>query len=501
MKSQDYVMQIKDAILYINEHIDHYLDIFILYAELDTTCDSLSEVAKNYYDLFVKIFVSMQFLLKDKKIDDLLLKKNINKMIKILEKISHNVKLSKHNKLDVASGIVYLKLFSKVLENNEFCNLEKFSVDLNCYQSSTQESNTSNSNICTNDININTNSSSLFLNEDLSKKSNNCDNINNIKCKQKTQPNRLKQEIDNYELTKLVKKYDNKCEKKSSISSESASLYNSSSELSLLSESKKICCEKPHKNEKHKSHKKYYYVICDNNCSKTNNKCEESETCDKTNNKTNNKDTSGEIIQNPTILTGTGNSTLVVNTSTISIDQILKIYSLKILKQIESIEFVISSAIKIMSEIKRDFFGKINCIEMYGTTSNLDLAEIEYHNNLLNTLYNQLSILLLQTDSDNNPIFNNINQTITITINLGTGGTYQLFTLDNIYATYLSTKMDIIIGSGDYTFLLFSNNITVTNAIAIYKSSFLNVKNAIFALNANKKILCQWKDMILMKCT
>jgi hypothetical protein len=128
------------------------------------------------------------------------------------------------------------------------------------------------------------------------------------------------------------------------------------------------------------------------------------------------------------------------------------------------------------------------------------LAEIEYHNNLLNTLYNQLSVLLLQTDSDGNSVFNNTNKIITVTLNLDVSGTYQLFTLDNIYTMYLSTQMDVIIGNGDYTFLLFPNNITVSNAVAIYKTSFLNVKNAIFSLNVNKKILCQWKEMILMKC-
>jgi hypothetical protein len=281
------------------------------------------------------------------------------------------------------------------------------------------------------------------------------------------------------------------------LSSESSESSDSSSSESYVIERKKH----------HKKHHGHRNIICDisgnilNGGTTTINNT--------TNNTTNNSNTGGSNTnstigtsgnaQIPTILTGTGNATLVVNTTILSIDQILKIYLFQILKQIESIEFVIISAIKILSEIKRDFLAKINCLEMYSTTSNLDPAEIEYHNNLLNTMYNQLSVVLLQTDSDGNTIFNNVNQTITVTLNLGTGGIYQLFTIDNVYASYLTTQIDVIIGKGDYIFTIFPNVITVSNAISTYKTSFLNVKNAIFALNANKKILCDWKETLINK--
>lgn len=694
MKPSDCIAIIKDATIYITEHKEHYLDIFILYAEVHSTQDSLSDVAKNYSDLFTQIFVQMQFLARHQKIDDILLKKNIQKMQLILENIPKTIKLSKHQKLDIVSGIVYLKSFIKILTCDVFSDLLKSTSSMNSFHSSTQESNVSDIDILSyNDTKsllsasklsgtVNSKSSktsSLVLTGGMannisdSSEHNNVPNMTSISAKHTTIVS-----SDNYgELTKLTNKYRNDADNEYEYVSKSKynirddintnfsednpftslnytndnpddhirkhqekrnknkhlnesttkitelktndSLYdnennesrdkyskfdkdkynksknkhiieridecdeNSSSHSSYSSQS---CSDehlesspKKHKHHKHhesspiehKRHKqrdvktqttqikehnaktqttqikehnattqtkyvesssfssssseeqhhrrkhkhKHHHVICDvsgnvlngggattttiNNTTNNNNSNNNSGGTS-TSNTTNNTSTTDTSGYSPIILTGTGNATLVVNTTTISIDQILKIYSLKILKQIEAIEFVITSTIKILSEIKRDFLAKINCLEMYSTTSNLDLAEVEYHNNLLNTLYNQLSVILLQTDSDGNPIFNNMNQTITITLNLGSGGTYQLFTIDNIYAMYLSTQMDIIVGSGDYTFLLFQNNITVLNAITIYKASFLNVKNAIFALNANKKILCQWKDMITMKC-
>lgn len=706
MKPSDCIAIIKDATIYITEHKDHYLDIFILYAEVHSTQDSLSDVAKNYSDLFTQIFVQMQFLARHQKVDDILIKKNIQKMQLILENIPKTIKLSKHQKLDIVSGIVYLKSFIKILTCDVFSDLLKSTSSMNSFHSSTQESNISDIDILSygdtksfmsasklsGTVNSKSSKSgSLVLTGGMANNVSDCSEQNTAPSMINISSKHTVMSSDNYgELTKLTHKYRNENDNereydgtskynirnevntnfsedtpftsfnytndnpddhiqkhyekrnKNKYTNESTttkitelktndSLYDNENKNlhekypkfdknkynksknkhvieridecdenfdsfkndSSLSDNKHsssssdecaddnhgIYIESPKKRHKspkkhkqrdaktqtkqpkehnaktqtkqpkehnaktqtvpielrsestsssentssekhyHKSHrKKHHHVICDvsgnvlngtsgvttinNTNNNNNNNSGGTSTTNTTNttNATNNTTTVDASGYLPTILTGTGNATLVVNTTTISIDQILKIYSLKILKQIEAIEFVITSTIKILSEIKRDFLAKINCLEMYSITSNLDLAEIEYHNNLLNTLYNQLSVILLQTDSDGHPIFNNMNQTITITLNLGSGGTYQLFTIDNIYAMYLSTQMDIIVGSGDYTFLLFQNNITVSNAITIYKASFLNVKNAIFALNANKKILCQWKDMITMKC-
>lgn len=531
MKLNESVKQINEADLYIATHRDHYLDIFILYAEVKYKKDCVPSEAKKYNDLFFLIFKQMICLTKQQKIDDIKLKKNIKKMQIILEDIIQIIKLSKHKRLDVVSGIVYLKLFIKMLNGNIFDDLLKSNLNLNSFHSSTNEQNI-----------LNFSNEMFELELDVSK---NCKN---------------KRDENGYDTIKLLKrKYEN--DFKTNYSEDTdfipSSYVNKDPDLIILNHNEKkqnnLPCDKVYKHDKSK-------MILDKKCLSSSNCSETSESyvkkcknpqikldlsnsdlsslesssyeslkkCKKNTNKkiicdtsgnnilcnnvnnliTNNKckkfnnenDSSGSKINIPVVLTGTGNSTLLVNTTNISIDQILKIYSLKILKQIEGIEFVITQIIKILSEIKRNFLTKINCLEMYNTTSNLDLPEIEYHNNLLNTLYNQISIILLQTDADGNPIFNNINKTITITLNLGSGGIYELFTIDNIYAIYLSTQLEVIIGNGDYIFELFPNSITMSNAIKIYKNSFLNVKKAIFKLNENKKILCQWKSMILMKC-
>jgi hypothetical protein len=726
MKTTECIKHIQEGTSYIDEHKEHFLEIFIIYTEEHFTDDTFSDAAKNYFDIFIQIFITLQLLVKHQKIDDKEVIKNIKKILEIFNFMLKNVKMKAHYKVDVMSAVVYMKTFQKIFVSGLFNDLLKSSSSINSYHSSSPTNSTSECHIIDiseNNVNVvrssdgkilttpsrisgsgsavskqSKSSTGIMLTSGMnnnSYKPNKKNNMLSSVSKLNNQSSSSEDSGENYDLfdvdeiltapkTNLIKPRKNNIgisdeleksptddyirqamkkyqepftanesdadpsdfspyksdnpedyikrhkEKKSgyhhikqpvkeTAKETTTSMFQSTKDSLYENQNDKYDQSYNHKDRKdhnktnkdHKDHKDHNKTNKDHNkTNKDHNKTNKDqnktnkdvhkhidvqESCSESSDDSyisdsiidphpnsstehyrhkryheshhhhhhyyhhdssgNNQDTSGGTtnrgitvgsgttnggttnrgitvgsgttnggttnsngitnsngttnsgitsnITNSTtdssgitILTGVGSTTLVVNNSIISIDQILKIYSFQILKQIQSIDYVINTSIKILSEIKRDFVTKINCLEMYSTTSKLDLAEVEYHNNIINTMYNQLSIVLLQTDSNGNQIFNNVNQTISVTIDLGSGGTYTLFTIDNIFAQYTSTQVDVIIGKGDYILSFFKNTVLVSDAIAIYKTSFYNIKNAIFALNANKNIVTHWNDVV-----
>jgi hypothetical protein len=429
MKISDSIKIINESVEYLNNHKDHYLDIFFMfYSSSSSDCET-SDATNLYFD-FAKIFAKMDCFVKNKKINQNELKKNISKTKLTLETILNETKMSKHQKVDVLSGILYLKLFSHIIKLNLHCEENNFS-----FTSSSKESNISDIDL----ISLYNNKSNLPGNISLVAK-------NKLNCSQKQK--KIKDDIDEKSDCDTIKKSDvssiqitSNCNtiKKSDVSSNIQITSNITSENNNVIIPKKIKTEQ-------------------------------------------------------TML-------LIPNNATLTIDQILNIYSHQIIKQIDNINFVITSCVNILSELKRNFLSKINCLEMYGSTSNLDNSEVEYYNNLLITLYNQFNALLSQKDINDKTIFNNTTQTINIGLNLGSfdENIYQLFTIDNICVNFSNNTMKVTIGNNEYFFDTFPSNITIVNAISVYKQSFANVKKAIFILTSNNNILQNWKQIVTKK--
>lgn len=187
-------------------------------------------------------------LTKQQKIDDIKLKKNIKKMQIILEDIIQIIKLSKHKRLDVVSGIVYLKLFIKMLNGNIFDDLLKSNLNLNSFHSSTNEQNI-----------LNFSNEMFELELDVSK---NCKN---------------KRDENGYDTIKLLKrKYEN--DFKTNYSEDTdfipSSYVNKDPDLIILNHNEKkqnnLPCDKVYKHDKSK-------MILDKKCLSSSNCSETSE--------------------------------------------------------------------------------------------------------------------------------------------------------------------------------------------------------------------------------
>lgn len=178
---------VHDASNYINIHGKHYLSIFKLFNKNNSVGqDCVDTKSKKMFNDFVKCFIRIQMFLRKKQLEK---KNTIIKLLfrckKIFDNLSELDNLSKHQKIDIVTIKVYikvlLKLFKKVkFSNNAICNnLTVIKNKCNQISTPTKENSDSN-NTCENNDNINNNTCENSNNANNNNTYQNNDNINNI---------------------------------------------------------------------------------------------------------------------------------------------------------------------------------------------------------------------------------------------------------------------------------------------------------------------------------
>lgn len=121
---------VSDASNYINIHGEHYKEIFYLLKKNDCSLSNDKIEAKEMFNNFVKLFITIQMYLRKKepkKRNPII--KSLHLFKKIFDQISLLENLSKHQKVDIITIKVYLKILLKLFKKLNLGSSEKTTTD------------------------------------------------------------------------------------------------------------------------------------------------------------------------------------------------------------------------------------------------------------------------------------------------------------------------------------------------------------------------------------
>ena len=165
----------------------------------------------------------------------------------------------------------------------------------------------------------------------------------------------------------------------------------------------------------------------------------------------------------------------------------------EVTKQLKCINHIYLMLITIFTELQRDYVQKINCYNLYDVSATASSTDNEYHNKLIQTIYNQITTLL---SSSNLNIFNNESDTQEINVFLKNGKSFTLCIIDNIRVRLqnISGVKTLVVDIGLSQFLIkfLSDGITNGESTIIMKNNFISCKDIIYAIESNNKSIDYW---------
>ena len=169
----------------------------------------------------------------------------------------------------------------------------------------------------------------------------------------------------------------------------------------------------------------------------------------------------------------------------------------EVTKKIKNIAYILKMLNIIFVELQRDYIQKINSYNLYDLNIPSSTTDIEYHNKLIQTIYNQTTSLLENAGSG---IFNQESDTQPINVFLNNGSIFTLCIIDNI-----RIRLDIIdcvktliidIGSSTFSVKFLVDGSTNEVTTIVMKDNFNQVKQFIYALLTNKKSILHWINLL-----
>jgi hypothetical protein len=168
-----------------------------------------------------------------------------------------------------------------------------------------------------------------------------------------------------------------------------------------------------------------------------------------------------------------------------------------IIKKIQKIVYIFKMLNIIFTELQRNYVQKINCYNLYDLSIFSNLIDVEFHNKLIQTIFNQTKSLL---EISGGGIFNQESDTQSIDVFLKNGSIFTLCIVDNLRVrleTVDNIKTLILdVGSSQFSIKFISESNTNDITIMIMKDNFAEVKKFIYSLFSNKKSINHWVKIL-----
>jgi hypothetical protein len=159
-------------------------------------------------------------------------------------------------------------------------------------------------------------------------------------------------------------------------------------------------------------------------------------------------------------------------------------------KKLQSIYDMFQMIVVITCSLQKDHFRKINEYNLYDPMLEVNVVDVEYENKLLHVYHEQFLSMVKDTFTSN------LYDTFNLTVFLQNSDQFTLCVIDNFSISQKTSgalKTTVIdIGKKQYVLTYLNNGTDVKAALMVLTSNFTQLKNMVYAIITNQKLIKHW---------